>query len=164
MSILAYSHRWNVCCNIGHTYIFISLSNTYVLCTYICTIYGTLYFMADACNYLLTLKEKWRRHLLCMYITCICKKRPCFRLYIRAVFESIAVFDYSSNANVITYLLFWTMMDIGQKYGKFVVAETIERILLLGWMNGEGYQRILILVHLLEMLYQDTCCRSFELH
>ena len=26
------------------------------------------------------------------------------------------------------------MMDIGQKHGKFVVAETIERIL---WMNGE---------------------------
>ena len=29
------------------------------------------------------------------------------------------------------------MMDIGQKHGKFVVAETIEIILLLDWMNGE---------------------------
>ena len=59
------------------------------------------------------------------------RKDPGLGCRVELYFGCIAVFDYSSNANVITYLLFSTMMDIGQKPGKFVVAETIERIPLL---------------------------------
>ena len=59
------------------------------------------------------------------------RKDPSLGCRVELYFGCIAVFDYSSKANVITYLLFSTMMDIGQKHGKFVVAETIEIIILL---------------------------------
>ena len=89
-----------------------------------------------------TIYWHWKRNgaVICSVCTlhAYARKDPGLGCRVELYFGCIAVFDYSSNANVITYLLFSTMMDIGQKPGKFVVAETIERILLLGWMNGEG--------------------------